>query len=97
VKNKRVDKMGLDLGEITGIDELFEEWRNKLSSDEIKKIYLEYLKKIGNFDKVRRLDKLDCHNEAFEEFLRNNYLVILERKTKKEEKTKEKENNTKDK
>ncbi len=89
--------MGLDLGEITGIDELFEEWRNKLSSDEIKKIYLEYLKKIGNFDKVRRLDKLDCHNEAFEEFLRNNYLVILERKTKKEEKTKEKENNTKDK
>jgi len=40
VKNKRVDKMGLDLGDITGIDELFEEWRNKLSSDEIKKIYL---------------------------------------------------------
>ena len=89
--------MGLDLGDIIGIDELFEEWRNKLSSDEIKKIYLEYLKKIGNFDKVRRLDKLDCHNEAFEEFLRNNYLVILERKTKKEEKTKEKENYTKDK
>jgi len=55
------------------------------------------LKKIGNFDKVRRLDKLDCHNEAFEEFLRNNYLVILERKTKKEEKTKEKENYTKEK
>lgn len=84
-------------GSINGIDDLYEEWRNKLSSDEIKKIYLEYLKTIGNFDKVRRLDKLDCHNEAFEEFLRKNYLVILERKTKKEEKTKEKENFTKEK
>ena len=90
-------KMEFELGDISGIEGLFEEWKNTLSSDEIKRIYLEYLKSIGNFDKVRRLDKLDCHNEAFEEFLRNNYLVILERKTKKEERTKEKENLIKEK
>ena len=89
--------MEFELGDISGIEGLFEEWKNTLSSDEIKRIYLEYLKSIGNFDKVRRLDKLDCHNEAFEEFLRNNYLVILERKTKKEERTKEKENLIKEK
>lgn len=83
--------------DISGMQDLFDKWKNTLSTDEIKKIYLEYLKSIGNFDKVKRLDKLDCHNEAFEEFLRNNYLVILERRTKKEEKIKEKENFMKEK
>jgi hypothetical protein len=47
---------------------------------------------LPSFDKVKRLDKLDCHNLAFEEFLKNNYLVILERQRKEEkDRIKEKE------
>jgi hypothetical protein len=85
-----LNKVELGLADVTGMENLFEVWKNKLSSDEIKKMYSEYLNNLGNCDKIRRLDKLDCHNEAFEEFLRNNYLVILEKKTKKDEKAKEK-------
>jgi hypothetical protein len=73
------------------LEELFEDWRAELTSDDLKKYYFEYLKTLPSFDKVKRLDKLDCHNIAFEEFLKNNYLVILERLRREKERSKEKE------
>lgn len=57
----------------------FESWKGELSAEDVKKYYFEYLKTLPSFTKFKRHDKLDCHNTAFEEFLRNHYLVILDR------------------
>jgi hypothetical protein len=83
-----------DEEEPEGMSHRFEDWMEKLTSEELKEYYFDYLKSRPNFSKFKRMDKLDCHNVAFEQFLKNNYLVILERnleKDKKEIKEKEKE------
>jgi hypothetical protein len=37
-----------------------------MSTEELNKNYLEYLKSLPNLEKTKRHIKLDCHNLAFE-------------------------------
>lgn len=51
-----------------------------MTSEELNRNYCEYLKSLPSFEKFKRHEKLDCHNLAFEEFLKSRYLVILDKK-----------------